>query len=630
MSRKQWEQQHPKGKDGVPTRLFTDENPATTIKGTGFRDKRIAERTIQLTSQPGVRYKQYWTIKAMRERAFHHPHKTDGMRDAIEVFDKWLKEEEGKPALSEEESKLRREEWKQFQTLCQSAANEHSYGNEPTQSELKRARDDLKNGQDCLLRGLELSQKKSSNSFLFPLVAFTALFGAPGLHGYGRHTIEGDQSLVSIDGKDGLQELVSNKSALSRYGDELQRISLTYNRKNGTAEIKLEFDKKRMTLSRLWDGVRKDTRDAKATTLVPSKQAWSCTVCTFEHAGEDRQLYLACEICGAPRQSPSVKKVTPNKKETTRKVAHATKNNSSHDSEESLKDTRKAAWGTLRPPTSRDVQGPRKRQKGLDAPIPLLDYIVVMDFEWTADNKSKMEPIAEITQFPAVVMKLEDRKWGTGVKTASIPKSPIALPADLCTPCFSNRIVNADAYAVSAFDTFVKPTFNPTLTKFSIELTAIQQTDVDNAPSIGPVVNEFVRWLQSLGLVDADRKRVGNWCFATWGDGDIAGTLRQELEFKSLSLPPCFDRWIDLKNDAIFLKHYGREPRGGLRKCVESVGAVWSGRAHNGLVDSFNTAKIVRHMVQTGFRFIRPTRGLDRNGAPFGQRRKQNGKRERI
>ena len=122
--------------------------------------------------------------------------------------------------------------------------------------------------------------------------------------------------------------------------------------------------------------------------------------------------------------------------------------------------------------------------------------------------------------------------------------------------------------------------------------------------------------------------RVGNWCFATWGDGDIAGTLREELEFKSLSLPPCFDRWINLKNDAMFLKHYGREPRGGLRKCVESIGAVWNGRAHNGLVDSFNTAKIVRHMVQTGFRFTRPTRGLDRNGVPFGQKRKQNGKRE--
>ncbi|KAL3941580.1 MAG: hypothetical protein SGBAC_004082 [Bacillariaceae sp.] len=625
MLREQWEQQHPKGKDGVPIHLFTDENPATTIKGTGFRDKRIAERTIRLTSQPGVRYKQYWTIKAMRERAIHHPHQTDGMRDAVRVFDKWLKEQENKPSLSEEESKLRKEEWKHFQELCKSAANQHSYGNEPTQSQLKRARDDLKNGQDCLIRGLALSQKTAASSTSLPLVAFTALFGAPGCHGYGKHTIAGDQSLVDIEGKDGLQELVSNKSALSSYGDELERISLTYNRTKGIVEMNLEYDKKRTTLSSLWNRVPQGATRVCKTAPPPSTQAWSCTVCTFEHKGGDKQLYLACEICGAPREPSSVAKVTPSKIEATRSVADSTSNNNtSHHPEESLKDKRKAAWGTLRPPTSRDVQGPRKRQKGLDAPIPLLDYIVVMDFEWTASDKSKMEPIAEITQFPAVIMKLEDRKWGSTMNTYdTIPESPIPLPADLCTPCFSNRIVNADAYAISAFDTFVKPTFNPTLTKFSIELTAIHQSDVDKAPSIGPVVTDFVKWLKSLGLVDSDRNRVGNWCFATWGDGDIGGTLLQELNFKSLSMPPCFDRWIDLKNDSIFLKHYGREPRGGLRKCVEAVGEVWSGRAHNGLVDSFNTAKIVRHMVQTGFRFTRPTRGLDRNGVPFGQRRKE-------
>ena len=136
-------------------------------------------------------------------------------------------------------------------------------------------------------------------------------------------------------------------------------------------------------------------------------------------------------------------------------------------------------------------------------------------------------------------------------------------------------------------------------------------------------------WLQSLGLVnDAGEHVQGveegkHWCFVTWGDVDIMTTLRLELEHKSIRLPPCFDRWINLKSDSIFRKHYGREPRGGLRTCVESVGAQWHGRAHNGLVDSFNTAKIVRHMVQTGFLFTRPTRGLDKEGRPFGQKKKE-------
>ena len=95
-----------------------------------------------------------------------------------------------------------------------------------------------------------------------------------------------------------------------------------------------------------------------------------------------------------------------------------------------------------------------------------------------------------------------------------------------------------------------------------------------------------------------------------------------ELHHKSIDLPPCFDRWINLKDDSVFQKHYHREPRGGLRTCVESVGAKWEGRAHNGLVDSINTAKIVRDMVRTGFRFTRSTRGLDRNGVPFGRQQK--------
>jgi inhibitor of KinA sporulation pathway (predicted exonuclease) len=291
-----------------------------------------------------------------------------------------------------------------------------------------------------------------------------------------------------------------------------------------------------------------------------------------------------------------------------------------------------SAWGSLRPPSDRDVHGPRKRHKGLDSPPPLLDYILVMDFEWTADDKSRMEPISEITQLPAVVMKLEDRKWGAKCLTSNtIEKdSPIPLPIDLSIPSFSNRIVNADAYAITAFDTFVRPTLNPTLTQFSIDLTGITQQDVNDAPAINVAVHNFMQWLESLDLVDSKGMRKGNWCFATWGDGDIMSTLRQELEFKSLNLPPCFDRWINLKHDSMFKKHYGREPRGGLRACVESIGAIWSGRAHDGLVDSLNTAKIVRHMVQTGFRFTRPTRGLDKHGLPFGAQKRQHRYNTRI
>ena len=284
------------------------------------------------------------------------------------------------------------------------------------------------------------------------------------------------------------------------------------------------------------------------------------------------------------------------------------------------------AWGSLRPPTDRDIQGPRKRHKAkaLHSPPPVLDYLVVMDLEWTADNKKKMEPIAEITQLPSIVMRLIDRKWGSSLtRSAEHDNMPsnVVLPLDLSMPCEAINNLQDDAFAISGFDTFVRPTLNPTLTKFSIELTAITQEQVDAAPCIEVALKNYMDWLQSLDLVDPKGVRKGNWCFCTWSDADII-VLRQELEYKGVDLPPCFDRWVNLKQDSMFKKHYGREPKGGLRSCVESIGAIWEGRAHNGLVDSLNTAKIVRHMVQTGFRFTRSTRGLDKNGIPYGQKKK--------
>ena len=109
-----WHRAHQPGNGtNVPSHLYTDENPACTIKGTGYRDEATALQTIALTSQtgarrmcnfvsstpvpsnnsvPGARFKQYWTIKAMRERAVHHPHQSQCMRDAILVFDAWLED----------------------------------------------------------------------------------------------------------------------------------------------------------------------------------------------------------------------------------------------------------------------------------------------------------------------------------------------------------------------------------------------------------------------------------------------------------------------------------------------------------------------------------------------------------
>lgn len=64
-----------------------------------------------------------------------------------------------------------------------------------------------------------------------------------------------------------------------------------------------------------------------------------------------------------------------------------------------------------------------------------------------------------------------------------------------------------------------------------------------------------------------------------------------------------------------------REPKGGLRACVERCGLQFVGRAHSGLVDSRNTAKIVLQMLQQGFRFERTTRGFAPDGTAWGSKK---------
>ena len=89
-----------KTKDPKDSHLYTDDNPATTIHGTGFKDKATAMHTLELISKRSLTY-QFQTVNTMYHRAKHHPAMkkaaegsagTKDMRDAMEVFREWLDE----------------------------------------------------------------------------------------------------------------------------------------------------------------------------------------------------------------------------------------------------------------------------------------------------------------------------------------------------------------------------------------------------------------------------------------------------------------------------------------------------------------------------------------------------------
>lgn len=75
--------------------LYTDNNPNTTLKGTGFKDTQTALKTLKLISNRSIIY-QKAIINTLYYRAKHHPHKTKDIMDAMKIFKKWLLENKNK------------------------------------------------------------------------------------------------------------------------------------------------------------------------------------------------------------------------------------------------------------------------------------------------------------------------------------------------------------------------------------------------------------------------------------------------------------------------------------------------------------------------------------------------------
>ena len=80
-----------KPKDPKASHLYTDDNPSTTLHGTGFKDANTAKHTLDLIAKRSLTY-QSQTVNTMYHRAKHHPAMKNGdtaknadMREAVEV-----------------------------------------------------------------------------------------------------------------------------------------------------------------------------------------------------------------------------------------------------------------------------------------------------------------------------------------------------------------------------------------------------------------------------------------------------------------------------------------------------------------------------------------------------------------
>lgn len=183
-------------------------------------------------------------------------------------------------------------------------------------------------------------------------------------------------------------------------------------------------------------------------------------------------------------------------------------------------------------------------------------YFVVVDFEATCDKEKNPHP-QEIIEFPSVLVNSM-----TGQLEAS-------------------------------FQTYVRPAYNQSLTDFCKELTGIQQIQVDRGVPLGEALFMHDKWLEDKGI------KYTNFAVVTWSSWDCRVMLESECRLKSLRKPPYFNRWINLK---VPFKELFGGVRCNLKEAVTLAGLVWEGRAHCGLDDARNTARLLAHLMRRGSR----------------------------
>jgi len=76
-------------KNNSKSKLYADDHPELSTKGTGFKNENIALNTIKIISLRSLKY-QFDVVNTMYNRAKYHPNQTPDMLKAMVIFKQWL------------------------------------------------------------------------------------------------------------------------------------------------------------------------------------------------------------------------------------------------------------------------------------------------------------------------------------------------------------------------------------------------------------------------------------------------------------------------------------------------------------------------------------------------------------
>lgn len=143
-------------------------------------------------------------------------------------------------------------------------------------------------------------------------------------------------------------------------------------------------------------------------------------------------------------------------------------------------------------------------------------------------------------------------------------------------------LTRADGHELESFQRFVRPRRRPCLTEFCIELTHIQQAQIDSAALLTQVWPQFERWLAS------HLPHLAGWC--SWGDYD-RHQLALEWQHHGLTSSLADIPHVNLRQ--LFAERRQLQRQVGLQSALQLAGMQFQGVQHRALNDARNTARLL-------------------------------------
>lgn len=152
---------------------------------------------------------------------------------------------------------------------------------------------------------------------------------------------------------------------------------------------------------------------------------------------------------------------------------------------------------------------------------------------------------------------------------------------------FGCTLLNPEYKVVGTFNSFVRPTINPTLTKFCKELTTITQEQVDAADTWDVVAGRIGEFFDHM-LSEQDGPEI----WVSWGDFDFNLIERENKRYNICS--PMAPFHFNLK--ALEAAHRNSKKQHGMGGTMKSMGLVFPGTQHRACDDAAALAMIMEKL----------------------------------